>query len=94
MRLIDGDELLLRFIPRGGDNPFTRFVRETVRLRIEEMPTIEAEQVKHGKWIRDAENFGKYYCSECGFSFIPIGVPKDNYCSNCGSDNREVKNES
>lgn len=44
-----------------------------------------------GQWIRDAENFGKYYCSKCGFSYIPIDVPKHNFCPNCGSDNREVE---
>lgn len=46
---------------------------------------------KHGRWIRDAENFGKYYCSKCGFSYIPIDVPKNNYCPNCGADMREVE---
>ena len=45
MRLIDADELLLRFIPRGGDNNFTRFVRETVRLRLAEMPTVELKPI-------------------------------------------------
>ena len=46
---------------------------------------------KRGKWIKDAENFGKYYCSECGFTHIPIGVPKYNFCPDCGSDNRYDK---
>lgn len=90
MRLIDADELLLRFIPRGGDNPFTRFVRETVRLRVAEMPTIEAEP-KRGRWETtrpDAPMFGFYYCSLCGRKRTS---PQDNFCPNCGADMREVE---
>jgi DNA-directed RNA polymerase subunit RPC12/RpoP len=55
------------------------------------MPTIEAEPVKHGRWIeQEAPNMDTYYdCSACGESFCFIeGSPKDNlytYCPNCGA---------
>ena len=95
MRAIDADELLLRFIPRGGDNPFTRFVRETVRLRIEEMPTIEP---KRGRWnnkVIYSDNKVALWCSECGKRFfkLPTENGEYNFCPNCGADMREVEEE-
>ena len=51
---------------------------------LEEAPTIEAEPVKHGKWI---EKYCSWYCSECGKSgykgYIPA-KPSD-FCPNCGA---------
>ena len=51
---------------------------------IDKQPTIEAEPVKHGKWI---EKYCSWYCSECGKSgykgYIPA-KPSD-FCPNCGA---------
>lgn len=56
------------------------------------MPTIEAEPVRHGRWImtryattskrgRNISN-KKYECSECGYQ---NGRKKSNHCPNCGA---------
>lgn len=50
---------------------------------IDNMPTVEAVPVRHGKWIR--KNIGdEYYdyCSEC--RYIEWNAP-NNYCPNCGA---------
>lgn len=47
---------------------------------IEDAPTIDAQPVKHEKWVRDAS--GKLNCSYCGY------VPKwddDKFCAGCGA---------
>lgn len=47
---------------------------------IEDAPTIDAQPVKHGKWVRDAS--GELNCSYCGYA------PKwddDKFCANCGA---------
>lgn len=49
-------------------------------------PTIDAEPVRHGKWIFNPSDafeamFAKPKCSECGFESADGG----NYCPNCGA---------
>ena len=47
---------------------------------IDQQATIEAEPVKHGRWIFDG---GKTYCSECGYNPKSMGVW--DYCPVCGA---------
>lgn len=64
------------------------------RRIIDEQPTIEAEPVRHGRWIRNATSEG-YHCSNCGHhADSPIGEmidPRDyecyldKYCGGCGA---------
>ena len=63
---------------------------EKADKKMKELPTIETEPVKHGRWIYDDEAYpggnpyGHYDCDQCGES-----VPhKTNYCPNCGADMR------
>lgn len=60
-------------------------------------PTIEAEPVRHGTWVKDKDGF--HHCSECGedtdrkedsFGY-DIGEFKNPYCGNCGAKMDEVK---
>lgn len=66
---------------------------------IKRMPTIEAEPVRHGRWIyiRGDENIelGLYECSECHKGDIHAKDREVPYCWNCGAkmDLDEVKNE-
>jgi hypothetical protein len=46
---------------------------------IERQPTIEAEPVRHGRWIKQ-EN-GMNVCSACGVK----RVSRFNFCGNCGA---------
>ena len=55
---------------------------------IDEMPTIEAEPVKHGRWIKptkiNGRNFSIPHCSVC--EDVPCGVNENtHYCPNCGA---------
>lgn len=61
---------------------------------IDKQPTIDAEPVRHGRWIRNATSDG-YHCSNCGHHADgPIGEmidPRDyecyldKYCGGCGA---------
>ena len=51
-------------------------------------PTIEAELVRHGRWIfvgeettHDGWTYRNYRCSECGFATVEA----KNFCQNCGA---------
>ena len=56
------------------------------RYDINEMPTIEAEPVRHGRWI-PAVHVGDccYRCSECQFLRDTYLLDIGNYCPNCGA---------
>lgn len=74
---------------------------ETVQRCIEtisNMPTVEAEPVRHGKWIEEDDyEYGEntWRCSVCGEPYVLIeGTPKQNlynYCPNCGAKMDEGK---
>ena len=59
--------------------------RDWLMKCINEAPTIEAEPVKHGKWIEKEE--GKLCCTECEYTYKHFNdeFPKLKYCPNCGS---------
>ena len=83
MRLIDADELTERLWRFGLGT------REEVAGLVANMPTIEAEPIRHGHWQRGEDMFGNYYkCSVCD-STEDIGWGFD-YCPNCGAKMDEV----
>lgn len=55
---------------------------------IENAPTIEAEPVRHGRWIaqEDADGDISFVCSECGRRLRW----DEDFCPSCGSDMRTV----
>ena len=57
---------------------------------IDQVPTTEVQEVRHGKWeVVDEAEPRRYGCSRCKcFSWT-----KDNYCSNCGADMRERRDD-
>lgn len=59
---------------------------------IDEMPTIEAETVRHGHWIpqflSSRGNTDKFSCSECNANSYTTHMVKScpyKYCRNCGA---------
>ena len=80
-RLIDADELKTAF-------PCGESIRtESVRATIDHMATVEAEPVRHGRWIKEI-NPMKYQlrpyvwaCDQCGTAFY-YNTP---YCGGCGA---------
>lgn len=83
MRTIDGDEL-----KKGIEQQFCTACdsRNGVRcsacdvadclMYIDDAPTIEAEPVKHGRWIDG------WICSECNYGSHEPNMP---YCARCGA---------
>ena len=83
MRIIDADELkALREIYIQGK---LQFIGNEYDL-IDKCPTIDAEPVRHGRWIEDG---GFNTCSLCGNSFDRYddgGYYQDfDYCPKCGA---------
>lgn len=53
-------------------------------------PTVEAEPVRYGKWIREPNCW--YRCSKCGSHYPSIVDNMDyHYCPNCGAKMDEEK---
>ena len=88
MRLIDADAIAYTMMYKeswlkGEGREAPAVWKET----IDEMPTIDAEHVWHGKWIKEFENEDgrNLRCSECRMVFY-VGKGRDgNYCPNCGA---------
>ena len=60
------------------------WVKDAVE-EFENAPTIKAEPVRHGRWIKQASDM--FDCSECGESIYWIFSAKKcsyGYCPNCG----------
>ena len=53
---------------------------------IEEAPTVDAEPVRHGRWVKDKN--GDTYCSHCD-TYIPVvwgeEIEETDHCPNCGA---------
>jgi len=87
-RLIDADALakkLNTFNDRMNGNEHFLNGIESAKEIIENEPTIDAEPVRHGKWIGYAGTIGNE-CSVCG-KWIDVlqGTAEMNYCPNCGA---------
>lgn len=91
MRLIDADALkddILKSAVMIDDRGIQTGYEIAIEL-IKRQPTIDAEPVRHGKWVFNPSDaieamFAKPKCSECGFESADGG----NYCPNCGADMR------
>lgn len=56
---------------------------------VDNLPTIDAEPIRHGEWILEREPDGKPYCLHCSicdgdFRYIGIKTAYD-FCPNCGA---------
>lgn len=94
MRLIYADALKHSI---AGNIPLMPTVRIAIEHIIDDMPTIEAEPVKHGRWIdgkvrhiKNGELRNMRECSECGALYFVYDEynskeDKPKYCPNCGA---------
>jgi hypothetical protein len=84
-RLIDADTLVCKFINFELTNGIHCEIDKYAISVINEQPTIDAEPVRHGKWIGYAGTIGNE-CSVCG-KWIDVlqGTAEMNYCPNCGA---------
>ena len=94
MRLIDADALETHEIYEG------EWVRVVYADDMDNAPTIEAELVRHGKWIFSPDH-AEGICTMCNFKIY--GRPYNNtylivpynYCPNCGAkmDGEQIDDE-
>lgn len=49
---------------------------------VENIPAVDAEPVRYGRWIRQDDTFTRYMCSECESK---NHAGHENYCHNCGA---------
>ena len=109
MRLIDADKLRLSYwvsptstVSTAGQYYFYS------QDEVDNAPTIDAEPVRHGRWIKMSDADGHYYaCSECGeelyrewsfdrqFDIFPKkkSIDKTQFCPHCGAKMDEVNDE-
>jgi len=103
MRLIDADalhrELVAEMVKCVRMSEETKMsMSERVLNTLDESPTIEADPVKHGRWVYDENgcdwNIGAWVCSECGSKndglpwdskMNPYAFASSHYCPNCGA---------
>ena len=98
MRLIDAEDFKQEIIKSLGI-PCEGYLLESekkIYYMIDKQPTIEAEPVRHGRWLRGSAYPHHIFCSVCYATYIPndeiplwksesyFNVPR-NYCPNCGA---------
>lgn len=85
VRLIDANALMKNIgkIPQLRGITYGR-----MKKAVEETPTIDAEPVRHGRWIKRKTHFAQggvsAKCSACQKDVQYLGNPL-NYCPNCGA---------
>ena len=89
-RLIDADKLtytpyvptaVISRIVNAGREEVAKALLHVSRAEIEAQPTVDAEPVRHGKWIEYPIADGMNQCSECGV----LRFGESNYCPHCGA---------
>ena len=87
MRLIDKDKIYQKAMDIIQDKAGWKAFAIANAIGMAE--TIEAEPVKHGKWINALEHCGAFVCSDCEYQSTVLYK----YCPNCGAkmdgDNHE-----
>ena len=87
MRLIDADATIyaLNVASRGDSKDV---IRNLVICFLLASPTVDAEPVRHGKWLCSDDIYETAVCSVCNFD---TGEPYEyvkkswNFCPNCGA---------
>lgn len=96
MRLIDANKIEFNTVryPIGAPWPPNKEEQPTMgefefvsKYQIENQPTVDAEPVRHGKWVGKEDQ--RWHCSECG-GIAPKGY-RYNYCPDCGAKMDEVE---
>ena len=82
VRLIDANALAESDMAKLIDEYLYNQCNLTAGLAAALMPTIEAEPVRHGRWIQTALK-GYYECSACCYEHT--SNPDQRFCSYCGA---------
>ena len=83
MRLIDWDKVL-EWMHKQKETTEQWSMRIAIENYVDDMPTVDAEPIRHGHWEHGEDVFGMYcQCSECGNQYY--GSYEFKYCPNCGA---------
>ena len=103
MRLIDADRLMVQVTSHEDfrslvTDEYTQAQNDAyqiVEYDIEDAPTVDAEPVRHGKWIDWLGKGNEWECSECKCSIESHGSIAYEYCPMCGArmDGEEQEHE-
>ena len=89
MRLIDADALKdleeMEYIYFRSPATVPFYEAHKVWEVIDNAPTIEAEPVKHGRWLSDTGSWLLGRCSQCREIYSWDSLAGSNYCPNCGA---------
>jgi rubrerythrin len=77
--LIDRIELMRQIAEYGREIPKDQVIGVIAR-----MEAVEVEGRPRGEWIAEEEYGDLWVCDQCGVA----SEYRDNFCPNCGSDNR------
>ena len=96
-RLIDADKLRKDVLdmPNCYNGFSDTYDKAMIIDLIDEQPTVDAESVKHGRWIEPHRTYDKrayVQCTNCGETQYLGRFMK--YCPNCGAKMDEVKDGS
>lgn len=80
MRLIDADAFEIEVQHEWENNEISNGEWMGIRQWLKDAPTIEAEPIRHGKWIYTG--FMEVKCNNCGNVFHEL--EDTNYCPACG----------
>lgn len=90
MRLIDADALKKVIYFETNHLGIDFHKSKLIGIAIDKAPTIEAEPIRHGKWI-DCTSSDHYKCSKCGYK-APLWWDGEEYeewlsqyCLHCGA---------
>ncbi len=88
MRLIDADKFA---VYKGGRGNGKTLFADMFKTIIDQQPTVDAEPVRHGKWIdegyyADYTDVSAWRCSECGWHMIGYDYELFRYCPSCGAN--------
>ena len=84
MKFIDSDALMSAVMAQDVVD------KSAAKRLILQAPTVDAEPVRHGEWIRDTDHHwdSKFKCSRCEYETdvdTCFGKPLYNYCPYCGA---------
>lgn len=79
MRLIDADKLKSELFDADWMMDNDEHMVEEI---VERQSTVDAEPVRHGRWIASRDEFCA--CSICKYP-VYVGWNQTNYCPNCGA---------
>ena len=66
---------------------FEEIATDRIKTWLDEVQTVDAEPVRHGKWKKTSCKWVTYACSECGerTDETIMGEPRYVYCPMCGA---------